>query len=182
MQPVAELCTASCELAPRECIAIFHRWIQSRRWPDVLLLDVADYSHVADGPVVLLVAHQGFLSLNRDYGRLGLLWRERRGEPRPAAEGLRAAVEMVLRAATELDRDAGGKIRFAPGELSVGFDDRLNAPNDAATFAALRPELDALGTALYGRADVTQGGDPKSCFRASLRGSAASLADLAARV
>jgi hypothetical protein len=180
-QPTAQLFAASSDLTPRECIAVFHRWIQTKRFPEILLLDVADYSHVADGPVVLLVAHEGFLSLNREYGRLGLLWRERRGEPRAAGDGLRAAASMVLRAAQELERDAAGKIRFAPGELSVGFDDRLHAPNDAATLAALRPDLEALGTALYGRAEVTQGGDPKSCFRASLRGAATSLAELVTR-
>ncbi len=186
-QPVAKIFAASSELAPRELIAVFHRWIQRERLPGVLLFDVCDYSHVPDGPVVLLVAHEGFLSLDREHEdgaetRLGLQWRVRRGDPRPAGESLRGALRLLLAAALALEEDAGGKIRFAPGAIACGFDDRLHAPNDDATFAALRPELEALGAALYGRAEVARFGDKKSPLRALVSGPTDSLAALAARL
>ena len=186
LQPVAKIFTSTATLAPRECIAIFHRWIQRGRLPGMLLLDVVDYSHVSDDPVVLLVAHEGFLSLDREHQngaetRLGLQWRVRRGEPVPAAEGLRAAVRTLLPAAAAFEEDAGGKIRFAPGELQVGFDDRAGAPNDAATFAALSGDLQAVARSLYPDGSAAPSADPKSCFRASLHGSAASLAELITR-
>ena len=47
----------SVELAPRDFIPIFHEWIKSRRLEDEVMIDVADYSHVPDGPGVILVGH-----------------------------------------------------------------------------------------------------------------------------
>src|SRR4030095_5221476 len=49
---------------PREFVPIFHRWIQTQAVANHLLIDVADYAHVPDGPGVLLVAHEGNFSLD----------------------------------------------------------------------------------------------------------------------
>ena len=39
---------------PREFVPVFHRWIQTQAVRDQLLIDVADYEHVPEGPGVLL--------------------------------------------------------------------------------------------------------------------------------
>ena len=52
---------------------VFHRWIQERVCEEVLI-DVADYRHVPDGPGVLLIAHEANYSLDMAEGRLGLLY------------------------------------------------------------------------------------------------------------
>lgn len=44
-----------------EFIPVFHRWIQRQALPG-LLIDVADYRHVAGGPGIVLIGHEG------DYG------------------------------------------------------------------------------------------------------------------
>ena len=52
-----------------EVLKLFHEWIQEDRIDD-LLIDVADYRHVPDGPGVILVAHNAFYSLDNAAGRL----------------------------------------------------------------------------------------------------------------
>ena len=42
-------------LSAKETFRIFNSWIPTT--PDEVLIDVADYSHVPDGPVTLLVGH-----------------------------------------------------------------------------------------------------------------------------
>ncbi|MEC9298045.1 MAG: hypothetical protein VYA38_01995, partial [Gemmatimonadota bacterium] len=52
-------------------IEVFHRWIQENRIPGTLI-DVHDYTHVPDGPGVLLVAHEWHLRTDEAGGRIGL--------------------------------------------------------------------------------------------------------------
>ena len=47
-------------------IPLFHGWIQDKSIFDHLLIDVADYSHVIDGPGVMLIAHEGHFSLDQE--------------------------------------------------------------------------------------------------------------------
>ena len=54
-------------LEPADVIPVFHRWIQTQA-VDGLLIDVADYSHMATGPCVVLVAHEGHYVLDRAGG------------------------------------------------------------------------------------------------------------------
>ena len=49
---------------PAAFIPIFHRWIQESRLADRLLIDVADYRHVANGPGVLLIGHEAHYALD----------------------------------------------------------------------------------------------------------------------
>lgn len=47
-----------------EFIPVFHSWIQRRALAGHQLIDVHDYSHVADGPGILLVAHEANLNFD----------------------------------------------------------------------------------------------------------------------
>ncbi|RMH11568.1 MAG: hypothetical protein D6698_16165, partial [Gammaproteobacteria bacterium] len=38
-------------------VEIFHRWVQGQVLP-LVLIDVADYTHVPNGPATLLVGHR----------------------------------------------------------------------------------------------------------------------------
>jgi hypothetical protein len=58
-------------------IPVFHRWIQERSL-DELMVDVADYTHVPEGPGVVLVCHDAIYSLDQGGGALGLLYSRRR--------------------------------------------------------------------------------------------------------
>ena len=58
----------------RDFIPVFHNWIQDKIVEDHLLIDVADYSHVPDGPGVMLVAHEGCFSLDQENYQPGLMY------------------------------------------------------------------------------------------------------------
>ena len=77
-------------------IPIFHRWIQHHEL-DELLLDVADYKHVPDGPGVMLVAHEAYYSVDSTGGRTGLLYARRRPAAVPFEELLRSSFGKALR-------------------------------------------------------------------------------------
>src|SRR5258708_4818217 len=52
---------------------VFNNWIQ-RNLTDDLLVDVAEYLHVHNGPGVMLIGHSANYSLDLTAGRLGLLY------------------------------------------------------------------------------------------------------------
>ena len=72
--PAGEAGAGTVDLAA--AIPVFHRWIQQQALPG-LLLDVADYRHVPEGPGVVLVAHEAIYGLDQGGGRLGLLYNRR---------------------------------------------------------------------------------------------------------
>lgn len=151
---------------PHELVPIFHRWIQSRALPEQMLVDVADYEHVPDGPGVLLVAHEGNLTLDLGGGRLGLTYTRKQPAPGTLNDRWRAVARTVLTAAQLLEDDPSlaGRLRFRTDELKLFANDRLLAPNDPATLTALRPAFDTLTGALYGdaRCEVVPEKDPRN--------------------
>jgi len=144
----------SAEPAVDRAIPIFHRFIQERRL-DELLIDVADYRHVVDGPGVMLIAHHANYALDATDGRPGLLYARKRPAEGSFGERLRGAFRQLLRAAREVE-EAGLPGFSPPGDrLAVRIQDRLAAPATDATFAAVEPALRALLAELYGDAGVT---------------------------
>ena len=59
-------------LGAHEFVPVFHSWIQNHAVPEHMLIDVADYAHVHNGPGTLLVAHEANFYTDRIDGRLGL--------------------------------------------------------------------------------------------------------------
>ncbi|MEE8522916.1 MAG: hypothetical protein V3T72_03210 [Thermoanaerobaculia bacterium] len=135
-------------------IPIFHRWIRDRELGDELLVDVADYQHVPDGPGVMLIGHQVHYAVDEMDGRPGLVYARKRPASGSFAERLRAAFGSALRAARKLEREPSLDNLKIPGDrLALRIDDRLLAPDSDETFAAVEPELRALLTELYGGAE-----------------------------
>ncbi|MBW1832016.1 MAG: hypothetical protein JRJ10_10020, partial [Deltaproteobacteria bacterium] len=46
------------EIELGKLIPVFHEWIRAKKITDELLIDVADYAHVPQGPGVVLIGHQ----------------------------------------------------------------------------------------------------------------------------
>ncbi len=143
-------------LSPHDVIPVFHRWIQTRA-VDGLLIDVADYTHLSSGPLVLLVGHEGRYVLDRGDGRLGLQYVRTQPLDGPLEARLRAAAGMLLRAARRLEEDAApaGAARFRGGEIDWIANDRLLAPNTPDTLSAVRPAFESFLAALSGGAPWT---------------------------
>ncbi len=143
-------------LSPRDVIPVFHRWIQTRA-VDGLLIDVADYTHLPTGPLVLLVGHEGRYVLDRSEDRLGLQYLRTQPLAGPLDARLRTVAGMLLRAARLLEEDTAltGPVRFRGDEIECVANDRLLAPNTPDTFSAVRPAFESLLAVLSGGASWT---------------------------
>ncbi len=133
-----------------QVVPVFHRFIREHAF-DELMIDVADYKHVKNGPGVVLVGDANDYYLDEGEGRPGLLFsRKRHGS---VADGrLREGFARALKACTLLEAapELGGKLSFATDEILLRMPDRLNAPNDDATFADVSHEISPLLDKLYG--------------------------------
>lgn len=137
--------------APEALIPVFHDWIKHHRLPGEMLVDVANYAHVPKGPGVGIVGHGSDYFFDASEGRPGLLYSRKRQAP-PPGERLADTFRRAINAALLLEKEAAfaGKLRFRSDELLFRINDRLAAPNTEATFAAMRPALDALCGTLFG--------------------------------
>jgi hypothetical protein len=160
------------ELVPAEVIPVFHRWIQTQA-VDGLLIDVADYSHMASGPCVLLTAYEGHYVLDRSRGRLGLQYVRRRPLDGPLPDRLASLGRMLLRAGQLLEADGSlsGPVRFLGHEIECVANDRLLAPNRTETLDAFRPALERFLTTLSDDAGwtLTHDADPRERFEVLAR-------------
>lgn len=124
-------------------VPIFHRWIRGRMLGGVLI-DVADYTHVPEGPGVMLVGHEVTFSLDRADGRFGLAAQRRRPFEGDAVDGIVATLESLFAAAAALERDAPDVgLALDRTRLRIELNDRLRGPNSDAAFLELRPMVAA---------------------------------------
>jgi hypothetical protein len=147
---------------PSRFVGVFHGWIQRGEVPG-LLIDVADYSHVHEGPGVMLIGHEADHAIDLGEGRPGIAYSRKREPEGTLEDRVRAAIEAVELAADEIEADPGaGDVRFDRDELLVRVNDRLAAPSDEATFEALLPVVAAALAELHpGRpASVERVADP----------------------
>lgn len=147
-------------------IPVLHGWIKDKKLPE-LLIDVANYAHVPRGPGVVLIGHESDYYVDETAGRLGLLYSRKREAPAPA-QRLKDAFSRAIHAALVLEKEPAlaGKIRLRSDELLFRINDRLLAPSNEETFAALRPELEAFCAQLFGenKATLTFASTPKQLF------------------
>ncbi len=142
-------------------IGIFHNWIQ-RRLTDDLLIDVADYRHVVNGPGVVLIGHAANYSLDQSDGRLGLLYNRKAALAGSIDDRLSQVVRATLLACQRLEHENG--LSFNGSEVHLTFNDRLLAPNTPKAMDVLRPALREFLDRLYGQDAYTLdriSGDPR---------------------
>lgn len=124
-------------------VPIFHKWIRQRALGH-LLLDVADYTHVPDGPGVVLVGHETTFSLDRSDGRFGLVAQRRRPFAGDAIEGVVAILQALFAVADALERDVSdAKLRFDRTRVRIAGNDRLRTPNTDDGFVRFEPVVAA---------------------------------------
>lgn len=125
-----------------EFIFVFHRWIREGRVPGVLV-DVAEYTHVHEGPGVLLIAHEWDYSIDEVGGRRGFLVNRKRAGVCSAREALYETFAAAAFGAHLLEQEVefSGRLRFSPWRWEVAFADRLHAPNEPDVRKALEAFL-----------------------------------------
>lgn len=123
-------------------VPVFHRWIQEQS-SDELLLDVASYAHVKDGPGVILIGHEADYSLDLTDGRLGLRYNRKAVGNGNNESRLEQAASAALHALRKLQTDErlGNSIQFDGRNLELFFNDRLLTPNNERTKLGADPEL-----------------------------------------
>ena len=142
-------------------IPVFHSWIQDQV-SDELLLDVADYRHVPDGPGIILIGHEANYSVDNVEGRLGLRYNRKAVIAGTNQDRLEQAFRSVVRAAQRLEEDApeGGKLAISGHDIEVWINDRLLAPNRTETRSALASELRLFLDKLFAGSSYTLSLDP----------------------
>ena len=145
-------------------IGLFHRFIQDKRL-EGLLIDVADYAHVVDGPGILLVGHEVDYGIDLAGGSPGLLVTRKRTEGRPVSEVLEDALRKALVALLAIGESEVDVLRFRTDGLQIQILDRLVAPNDAEAWEALRSEVEPVLARVFGDAKLEivrdHGDDPR---------------------
>ena len=139
-----------------EFIPIFHHWIQAHELEE-LLIDVADYRHVPEGPGIVLIAHDAHYAMDLADGRLGLLYsRRRETQPRrrdiqSVEDRLRSVWQCTLTACQRLAAHPAlsGRLQFRGNELLLRCNDRLQGPNTTAAHTALCQHLEPFLATLY---------------------------------
>lgn len=135
-------------------IGIFHGWIREQVL-DELLIDVADYRHVPDGPGVLLVGHDAIYSLDRSGGRWGLRYNRRTVLDGSNEDRIRQAFEAAAWACALLEEELRDEeaVKFSRTEFDVFVNDRALAPNSPETYASCGLALESFLRGLLGSGD-----------------------------
>ncbi len=140
------------DFAGEQFVPIFHRWIQNQSVENHLLIDVADYAHVADGPGTVLVASEANIHMDRTGGRLGLLYVRKMPLEGSFAQRVGAVIAEAQKAAEKLAKEPelSGKLKFRGDEIAIRLNDRLLAPNTAETEKAAEGGLREAGEKFFG--------------------------------
>src|SRR5437763_17059232 len=93
----------SSDITADEVVPVFRSWIQEHALADHVLIDVADYSHVPDGPGAVLVAHEANIYFDRFDKRLGLRYSRKRPLEGSFSDRLRLLFRAALRACELLE-------------------------------------------------------------------------------
>jgi hypothetical protein len=167
-------------------IPIFHGWIRDRVFEE-MLLDVADYRHVHEGPGVMVIGHQANYSVDNTSGRLGVRYNRKAELDGTNQDRLKQAARAALAAFQRLESEDSlkGTLRFGGREMELLINDRALAPNTDATRSAAQPELQAFFGTLFGGADyaLAHETEPRRLFTVRVRAAKAfSIAELLANL
>ena len=152
---------------------VFNKWIQKSLTND-LLVDIAEYLHVYNGPGIMLIGHSANYSLDQTAGRLGLLYNRKELVEGTNRQKLIQAAHAALNAMRILEKE--NRVRFIGNEVQLIINDRLIAPNTAETFSALQEDLEVFFEILFNHSNVTlthQSAEPRARFTIDVQSASA---------
>lgn len=157
-------------------IPVFHSWIQSQGW-DELLLDVADYRHVFAGPGVILIGQEANYSVDNTGNRPGVRYNRKAALEGSNQDRLRQATVAALKACRRFESDPrlNSAFLFNGQEIEISINDRLLAPNNPETREAVQPDLAPLLQKLFagGEYSLSYENSPRNLFSVSVKSSSA---------
>lgn len=148
---------------------VFHEWIRQDALGE-LLIDVADYRHVPQGPGVMLIGNVADYSLDNSGGVYGLLYNRKAEVPGTNADRYRAALACAAKACSLLEAEFDS-LKFSRTQFELVINDRALAPNTPETLAAFEPEFEAfLAEAIGGDGTtIEHTGDPRKRFGVTVK-------------
>ena len=154
-----------------DAIPVFHRWIQQKCLPE-MMIDVSDYEHVPSGPGIILVCHEAIYGLDEGKGKLGLVYNRRTEVNGTVEERLQQALRAADHAAAMLEEEPEfvGKLKFNRKAWEVVVNDRALAPNTEATWKSLEPVVRKVFDSMMGagRYRLQRHVDPRELFRVTV--------------
>lgn len=132
-------------------VGTFQRWIQQKAL-DGLLIDVADYSHVFEGPGIVLIGHESDYALENRAGRPGLIHTRKRGLEPDLPTQLRNSLKLAIAACQLLEAETvfEPRLKFRTDEIEIRFADRLQLPNKLESFALIKDDVGRVLDEFYG--------------------------------
>ena len=116
----------------KDFVPIFHNWIQDKAIDDHLLSDVTDYSHIPDGPGVMLIAHEGNFSLDQESQHPGIMYMRKTEIAGSFKERFNKVLSTVVKVANRLnDNNISKQVDFKLNSFRFIANDRLYAENTA---------------------------------------------------
>jgi hypothetical protein len=127
-------------------IPVLHRWIQEQSLSGHLLIDVARYEHVSDGPHIVLVGHEANISLDDMDGKWGLMYQRKRPMDGAFEQRFGAVLAATLEACSKLETEPelAGSVKFKTDEFDLKILDKLEAPNEPGTLKQLEPAIQSV--------------------------------------
>lgn len=146
----------SAEIPIKSFIPVFHNWIKNEETGD-LLVDVHNYSHMHEGPGILLVGHEGDFAIDLAEGKTGLIYRRKRSRPRNLADLFRLALNRLFQGVRLLieDESLSEKISFRTDELEIRFPDRLGWPNEQESYDRAEADLASVAGEVFGKENIS---------------------------
>ena len=153
-------------------IDLFHSWIQATNG---VYHDVADYSHMQASPGIVLVANDANVSIDETENRRGLLYSRKQPLPGTNPQKILRAFGLALEVYKKLEAEPllAKRIKFRCDETLFAVNDRLVAPNDEATFLALKYDVENAAGGLYrgSRFSLNHNKDSRQRFSIAIRAS-----------
>ena len=160
-------------------IDVFHGWIQAS---DGVYHDVADYSHMHQGPGIVLVAPDFYVSVDETDGRWGFRFSQKAPLEGSNQERLTRVFQGALEHCQRLQAEPAlqGNIEFRFDEFEITLTDRLLAPNGDESYGALKAEIEPFVNRIFGGAPVSLQQESDARRRVRLRIQAMAPVDPAA--
>lgn len=129
-------------------INVFHGWVAAQYMPE-MMIDVADYRHVPNGPGVVMVGHEADYYMDNTAGTPGLRYVAKTQKDADNRQQIQEAFERAMSTCARLEAEIEG-VKFSRTNFELTINDRAFAPNNADTRDALERELPSILNGILG--------------------------------
>ena len=150
-------------------INVFHEWVAAQSM-DEMMIDVADYRHVPNGPAVVMVGVEEDYSIDLAGNRPALRYNRKGLLDGTNEDRLGAALSAAARTCCRLE-DAFDGLKFCRTEFELSINDRALAPNTDETWESVKPEIASFLSNAFGTEFSLERNtdDPRRVFTVAVR-------------